>query len=540
MQPRTFSLRYRPQTFEELFDQEHVKRTLTNAIERNRLAHAYLFAGPRGVGKTTTARILAKSLNCEQGPTSRPCNTCSACLDIKSTRSLDVLEIDGASNRGIDQIRDLRENIRYLPTSGRYRIYIIDEVHMLTTEAFNALLKTLEEPPRHVIFIFATTEPHKVPATILSRCQRFDFRRIPPGVINKRLKMIVEMEKLEVDDAALSLISEIADGGLRDAESILEQITTFKEGLVSAADITELLGIVPQERFTRFLELKRENDEKGLLEFIDETLKEGYDVAEFYFGLIRFLRALLFIKLGIGKEENFSIPPTALNEASNHSNKSLVKMLEIFLKSEEAFKRSIEKNTLLETLSLSLLDMGPEIPSALQNKQNPLEPVNNFSNPDGSNVKRSTTVANESKASSSGENTPASDIEKDPSCLASENDNIKAPGIQDASSLWNRFLDEISAEHSFLSLALKTSFPIEEQGNVLKIGISAESKLHLGLIEQGRDELEKRLAGIAGRRIRLSFEVITEESKTKLSLESKAKGRTPVEDVLDIFKGEII
>lgn len=539
MQPRTFSLRYRPQTFEELFDQEHVKRTLTNAIERNRLAHAYLFAGPRGVGKTTTARILAKSLNCEKGPTPHPCNQCTSCFEIKATRSLDVLEIDGASNRGIDQIRDLRENIRYLPTSGRYRIYIIDEVHMLTTEAFNALLKTLEEPPKHVIFIFATTEPHKVPATILSRCQRFDFRRIPPNVINNRLKLIIEKEGLEVEDAAVSLISEIADGGLRDAESILEQITTFKEGSVSAKDVTELLGIVPQERFTRFLELKREGGEKELLEFLDETFSEGYDVAEFYFGIIRFLRSLLFLKLDIGKGDSTPIPPGAIKEVSNHSAKSLVKMLEILLKSEETFKRSLEKKTLIETLSISLLDSEPQNQPVMQSPKNPTIPADTKDAPQQKEpVTKVSRSSSEEEKSSSPKVDASPPTQENPSTSAVEAGNETTSYPTDFSSLWAKFLHEISVEHSFLSLALESSFPIEGNGNTLKIGISAESELHLGLIEQGRDELEKRFADIAGRHVRLSFEVTAGGPKTDKP--SKPKEKTAVEDVLDIFKGEII
>ena len=229
--------RWRPQQFDEIIGQEHVSKTLSNAIANERIAHSYIFTGPRGVGKTTTARILAKALNCEKGPTATPCNDCASCKSITLGNSLDVLEIDGASNRGIDEIRNLRENIRYTPTQGKYKIYIIDEVHMLTKEAFNALLKTLEEPPEHALFIFATTEIHKVPATILSRCQRFDFRRIPLKTIMEHLQNICTQDKIDIEEEALLQIAKKADGSMRDSQSILDQIISYSGQRVTFDDV---------------------------------------------------------------------------------------------------------------------------------------------------------------------------------------------------------------------------------------------------------------------------------------------------------------
>ncbi|MBM2838973.1 MAG: dnaX [Deltaproteobacteria bacterium] len=219
--------KWRPQVFEDVVGQEHVTRTLQNAIKTGRVAHAYLFTGARGVGKTSAARILAKALNCINGPTPVPCNTCEACREIAGGSSMDVFEIDGASNTGVDDIRELRENIKFPPIKCRYRIYIIDEVHMLSTNAFNALLKTLEEPPPHVIFVFATTDPQKIPVTILSRCQEFDFKRIPALLIQERLKGIAESEKIKITDRGLHIIAREADGGMRDAQSILDQVISF-------------------------------------------------------------------------------------------------------------------------------------------------------------------------------------------------------------------------------------------------------------------------------------------------------------------------
>jgi len=288
--------RWRPQQFQDLIGQDHVSTTLANAIETGRIAHSFIFSGPRGVGKTSTARILAKALNCEKGPTKTPCNTCSACESITKGSSLDVLEIDGASNRGIDEIRNLRENIRFTPSQGNYRIYVIDEVHMLTKEAFNALLKTLEEPPAHAIFIFATTEIHRVPATILSRCQRFDFKRIPTKTNINHLKKICKKEKISISDEALLQIAKKADGSLRDAQSILDQIISYSGDEISTEEVASALGIIDQEIFFRFTTIIQSGDLKEILSLCQTIYREGYDLAEFLVGFEEHLRNMLVTK----------------------------------------------------------------------------------------------------------------------------------------------------------------------------------------------------------------------------------------------------
>jgi DNA polymerase III subunit gamma/tau len=290
--------KWRPQTFAELVGQEHVARTLQNALRHSRIAHAYLFTGTRGVGKTTTARLLAKALNCETGPTADPCNQCSLCQAITLGSSLDVLEIDGASNRGIDEIRDLREKIRYAPTRGRYKIYIIDEVHMLTEHAFNALLKTLEEPPPGVVFIFATTEPQKVPITILSRCQRFDFRKLASAEIAGCLGKIAEQECIQISAAALHRVARRAEGSLRDAQTLFDQVIAFCGPQVPDGEVALLLGLAGEEQILHLMQAVVARDPRTVLEALSHLLQRGYDARELCRQLLECVRDMIVVKVG--------------------------------------------------------------------------------------------------------------------------------------------------------------------------------------------------------------------------------------------------
>jgi DNA polymerase III subunit gamma/tau len=291
-----FARKYRPQTFDDLVGQDHVSRTLKNAVAQNRLAHAYLFVGPRGIGKTSTARILAKSLNCVKGPTVTPCGECDNCREIAAGNSLDVIEIDGASNNSVEDVRQLRENVRYAPAKGRYKIYLIDEVHMLSPAAFNALLKTLEEPPAHVKFIFATTEPQKVLPTILSRCQRFDLHRIPPNLIAKHLQFIAGKEKITLEPAAAHAIARGAEGGLRDAESMLDQLVAFCGEKISENDVLDVFGFTSEQTVVDLTGRILRGETPGAIDLLHQQSDAGKDMMRLMSDLIAYLRDLLIFK----------------------------------------------------------------------------------------------------------------------------------------------------------------------------------------------------------------------------------------------------
>ena len=294
----SFYRKWRPQAFDEIIGQDRVTRTLQNAIRTNRVVHAYLFAGHRGTGKTTTARILAKALNCVNGPTPTPDGTCPNCTAIAGGFSLDVIEIDAATNRGIDEIRELRDRIRLAPTEGRYKVYIIDEAHMLTTEGANALLKTLEEPPSHAILVLVTTEPHRLPPTILSRCQRFDFRRVSQKEIIARVRHIAETEGFRIEDPALTLIADAADGSVRDAESILDQLAAFAEGPITGADVVSVLGILAEDVALRFADAILARDVPACVDLVEHIIGEGKDVRQVLRTLLDHFRDLLVLQTG--------------------------------------------------------------------------------------------------------------------------------------------------------------------------------------------------------------------------------------------------
>jgi DNA polymerase-3 subunit gamma/tau len=358
---QVFARKYRPQLFEDVVAQEHVTRTLRNAVKNNRVGSGYLFCGPRGTGKTTTARILAKALNCVNGPTPNPCGTCAPCLEIAAGASMDVLEIDAASNTGVDDIRTLRENVRYLPTGGKKRIYIIDEVHRLSGAAFDALLKTLEEPPPHVIFIFATTEPLKVPETILSRTQRFDFKRVSVIDLVEHLRKVVQAENLDVDEAALQLLARKADGSVRDSLSLLDQVAAFAGNTVTQQEVIEALGLVDRQTLFDFCNAIAVRDSRQVLQLSSRILDAGVDVADFVHELLEHLRVLLVLAVDRDSSDLLHLAKEELEaytkQVENFSVGDLVRLMKIAADLNYDLKSGLDERLVLEMAGIKMAEM---------------------------------------------------------------------------------------------------------------------------------------------------------------------------------------
>jgi DNA polymerase III subunit gamma/tau len=344
--------KWRPQSFEDVVGQEHVTQTLKNAIKSDRVAHAYLFVGPRGVGKTSTARIFAKALNCEKGPTDTPCDQCDSCKEIMAGNNLDVLEIDAASNTGVDNVRDLRDNVRYAPSRGPFKIYIIDEVHMLSTAAFNALLKTLEEPPQHVKFVFATTEPQKVPATILSRCQRFDLRRISVKDIVKRLSEVAQAEKIEIDPDAILAIARGAEGGLRDAESSLDQLIAFRGKTIREEDILSVFGLIARHTLEELAVAVLKGNIVAAIRLVAEIDGSGKDIQRVVLELLEHFRNVLVCLCAgetfVGLDLTESQVEIIRQHAAVTDPARLLKVVDILSETENRMRYALSRRTLLE------------------------------------------------------------------------------------------------------------------------------------------------------------------------------------------------
>jgi DNA polymerase-3 subunit gamma/tau len=361
---QVFARKYRPQIFDDVLGQDHVVQTLKNAIQQRRLAHAYLFVGPRGTGKTSTARILAKGLNCVQGPTPTPCGVCDSCREIALGISLDVLEIDGASNNSVDQVRELRDNVRFAPIKGRYKVYIIDEVHMLTQQAFNALLKTLEEPPQHVIFVFATTEPHKVLPTILSRCQRFDLHRIPPRVIAQHLNFIATQEGVMLSPAASNAIAIAADGGLRDAESMLDQLVAFCGTSIDEQQVLEVFGLTAEQVVLDLSQAIITRESTKALHLIHAQQEAGKDLSKLLTDLLNFLRSLLIAQVDAGslqdeQSEKAKAVTTSLKAKLNTGQ--LLRLMELLSEVEPTLKWATNKKLHLELAVIRAIQSLAEV-----------------------------------------------------------------------------------------------------------------------------------------------------------------------------------
>src|SRR2546428_5205020 len=360
MKYQVIARKFRPQVFEDVVGQKPIIQTLQNAIQKDRIGHAYLFSGPRGVGKTTTARILAKGLNCAQGPTITPCNQCPACEEISAGRSIDVFEIDAASNTGVDNIRELHESAKYAPARSHYKIFIIDEVHMLSTSAFNALLKILEEPPSHVVFIMATTERHKLPATILSRCQQFIFRTISPAEIQAHLRQIADREGVKIDERALTYIVKASEGSMRDAQSLLDQIISFSGQEVADEDVRDVLGFIPSEILDRTLDALAARDSRTLLEIVGVIVDQGLNLQQFVREFIGKVRDLLISRLGLQEKisGNADEKRELAARAGKFSEQDLIRFFDMLLRIGNELRWTSQPRFHLEVGLVKLAKVG--------------------------------------------------------------------------------------------------------------------------------------------------------------------------------------
>lgn len=557
-----FARKWRPQAFEDVIGQEHITLTLKNAVSSGRIAHAYLFTGPRGIGKTSTARIFAKALNCKDGPAAVPCNTCASCKEITNSTSLDVLEIDGASNTSVDQIRDLRENVKLSPSSGKFKIYIIDEVHMLSTSAFNALLKTLEEPPPHVKFIFATTQAYKVLPTIISRCQRFDFRRIPKKHIMAKLEKISASEQIEIDEEALFCVASAADGSLRDAESILDQLMAYKKGKIAANDVASLLGMVEAEAFFDFTNAVLQKDAGAVLELINRIVLDGKDLFQFMSGLIEHFRNLIVLK--VSSELTNLISQTQenieklLGLSGKFSQQELLYSFSVLTSAQEAMRRSNNMRIPLEMSAVKLTKISelktlPQMleelkrlnqKQALKDSSEMLELREPSAGDKGEKFfQESVSQGTEPSASCCGKNEK---LDKN-SNSSDERVNLKSAAKDDLGSRWIKFIEDIKNESLLAGLYLNEGKILKAEENYLVLGFHNGNNFHLDYLQKKENKslIEERLSMFFSRKMRISF-VKLEEPEGEISSEGKSKEEskgeidTVVDSALKIFGGKIV
>ncbi len=573
--------KWRPQKFEDVVNQKHVVLTLQNALKTNRLANAYLFAGPRGIGKTTIARILAKAINCEKGKKENPCNECDSCKDITEGRSLDVLEIDGASNRGIDEVRNLRESLKYAPNPGKYKIYIIDEVHMLTTEAFNALLKTLEEPPSRVMFMFATTEPYKVPATIISRCQRFDFKRISINEIIEQLKHVCAQEQIDIDNDSLHLIARKAEGSMRDSQSLLDQAISFGGTKIVANDIIDILGVIDWEIYFNFTNFIIENDLKGAFQLVEDIFNNGHDLVEFLLGVNEHLRNILIAK---------TVGSVDLIEASDNyrqryrelttqfEEKDLLRLIQIASDAQYGIKRSSNPRLFLEMVVTKMiqLDKVQKIDTLIHSidffKEKILEgnsAINHHSKPgstptDQAKVSLTTdkTYINQKKSFDS-EKSIVRDSEDKKTLqqvddnqvietfslnqIEQTNQNRIAVSLEMIKGQWSYIIEEIKKKKIALGSFLNEGWPERIEGNELIVAFGMENGFHISSINRNRRSIEEIIREIIGSPLRIKC-IQSQQNPDNNSMVSNGNSyveklgqKIPlIKTIIDEFDGELV
>ncbi len=528
--------KWRPAGFDDLVGQEAISRILVNAISQSRIAHAYLFSGPRGVGKTTTARILAKAINCAKGPTVSPCGVCASCAGIADGSSVDVMEIDGASNNSVDDIRDLRERVKYAPAGGRYKVYIIDEAHMLSGAAFNALLKTLEEPPSHVVFVLATTAAGKVPATVLSRCQHLPFRRIPIQKIKDRLKMIADSEAIRISDSAIELIARASEGSMRDSLTILDQLSAFSPD-IKEFEVKDLLGIADFRALSEIAEAVIRGDRERILTIISELIDRGTDLKSFMRDLMQFFRDLLVAKVvskqGILDASDSEL--TVIKEILKLTTEDhLTLLLSGMIEAESDVRTAFSPRVALEMalIKASFLSMLKPVKDALANIESLAGSCGTRPGGSGSSRKigeESVIQQAEAPVVSVSKNTPVSP------------EVVEAPGqpIDGSDEFRERFLAKVEGVNHLLACKLADA-GMRIEGESIVVTFDGGSAIHADSVKGSQELLEKIAAEVLGRKTSLLIDIVRKKVQRKRELKEKILSEPLVKDAIELFDGRIV
>lgn len=544
--------KYRPQSFEAVVDQDHVTRTLVNAIAAGRMAHAILFTGPRGTGKTTVARILAKAMNCAAGPSPEPCNTCQSCREITAGKAVDVFEIDGASNNSVDQVRELRDNVKYMPAHSLYKIYIIDEVHMLSTPAFNALLKTLEEPPAHVMFIFATTEPHKIPATILSRCQRHDFKRIALAAITDHMLKLCGLEGFDISRDGLTLIAREAGGSIRDALSLLDQVTACSDGKIEDAQVLDLLGVIDRKLIFDLVQALLDGNAQKVLESLDDIHQRGHDMKRLYADLVEHFRHLMVVKLCRQTGRLVDLPVHDIQrmqeQVASLPAAHLNQLFDLLFKEEPAVKFSSQPKIALEMACFRLLQAKPvlTIDSLIEKLDALRRQIGNSPTGPAPQPSDAPRLPIPAVGADPAKRNP---LETGP---AAPGNSVGAPAAEPVSpagllEAWKKVQAVIATDHPALAASLFKCRLRRLEGSRLEIEVSGNG-FNLAMIKKNKNLtiIRKACREVFGREVDIFLEAVadpsdhSEKKKEAAQLRNEAMSHPLVAEAVRIFDGEVL